>query len=186
MSFTIGCLPFYNAILGFLGYHWFSPPLGIRTNVVSATLVVGPFLIFYYFLLLRFLLQKPLADFLVLGRSRRLTFVFSFSKASRFHFFRPIFWLLSLLSFLSSELIHFYQVERSLATFLHGSSSWVPWDTRTLLMSCWFLSLLICFLHHWVADRDIFILVPFVSWHAPLNCFNPNLALLHVLRIPVF
>ena len=40
------------------------------------------------------------------------------------------------------------------------------------------------FLHHWVADKDIPILVPCVSWHAPLNCLNPNLVLLRVPRIP--
>ena len=39
------------------------------------------------------------------------------------------------------------------------------------------------FLHHWVADRDISILIPFVSWHPFLNCLNLTLALLHVLRI---
>ena len=90
----------------------------------------------------------------------------------------------SLLSFFSSELIPFYQAEKSPSTFLHGSSSWVPRDNRPLLMSCWFLSLLIPFLHHWMADRDIFVMVPCVSWHAPLNCLNPNLALLHAPRIP--
>ena len=40
------------------------------------------------------------------------------------------------------------------------------------------------FLHHWVADRDISILVPYVSWHPFLNCLNPTLALLHIPRIP--
>ena len=39
------------------------------------------------------------------------------------------------------------------------------------------------FLHHWVADRDISILIPCVSWHPFLNCLNPTLALLHVPRI---
>ena len=93
MSFTADCLPFYSVILRFLGYHWFPPfaPLGTKTNVVSATLVAGPFLILPYFLLLRFLLQKPLADFPVLRDPRRLTFVLSFSKASRFHFSDPPF-----------------------------------------------------------------------------------------------
>ena len=82
--------PFYSVILRFLGYHWFPPlaPLGIKTNVMSATLVAGLFLIFHYFLLLRFLFQKPLVDFPILRGPRRLTFVLSFSKASRFLFFQ--------------------------------------------------------------------------------------------------
>ena len=143
-----------------------------------------PFLILHYSLLLRFLLQKSLSNFPVLGGPRRLTFVLSFSKASRFHFFIPTFWLLSLLSFFWIELIPFCQAERSQATFLHDSSSWVSWGTRPLVMSCWFPNPLTPFLHHWVAYRNISILIPCVSWHAPLNCLNPNLALLHVPRIP--
>jgi len=93
MPFTVGCFFFYNAILGFLGYHW-SPPfaaLGIRTNVVLATLVAASFLILHYFPLLRFPLQKPLANFPILGGLRGLTFYPSFSKASRFQFFRSTF-----------------------------------------------------------------------------------------------
>ena len=39
------------------------------------------------------------ADFPILRDLRRLTFGFSFSKASRFHLFRPTFWLLFPLSF---------------------------------------------------------------------------------------
>ena len=58
--------PFYNVIIEFLGYYKFPPfaPLGTRTNVVLATLVAGPFLISHNFLLLVFLPQKSLADFL--------------------------------------------------------------------------------------------------------------------------
>ena len=84
--------------------------------------------------------KSPLLTFPFWGDPRKLTFVLSFSKASRFHFFRPTFWLLSLLSFFPSELIPFCQAERSQATFLHGSSSWVPQSTKPLLMSCWFPS----------------------------------------------
>ena len=40
------------------------------------------------------------------------------------------------------------------------------------------------FLHHWVADRDIYVLIPCISWHAPLTCLNLLLTLLHVPRIP--
>ena len=87
MPFTVGCPSFYSVILGFLGYHWFPPfaLLGTITNVVSTTLVAGPLLIPYYFLLLRFFLQKSLADFLVMGGPRWLTFVLTFSMSSRFH-----------------------------------------------------------------------------------------------------
>ena len=81
------------------------------------------------------------------GDPRGLTFDISFSKASKFHFFRPTFWLLSPFSFFSNELIPFYQAKTSPATFFNGPSSWVPWGTRPLLISCWFLSLLILFLH---------------------------------------
>ena len=94
---------------------------------------------------MRLPLQKPLADFPVLRSPRGLTFDLYFSKASRFHIFRPTFWLLSLLSFFPNGLIPFYQAERSLATFLHGPSSWVPRGTRPFFMSCWFLSLVILF-----------------------------------------
>ena len=107
--------------------------------------VAGPFLILHYFPLLRFPLQKPLANFLILRGSRGLTFDLSFSKTSRFHIFKPTFWLLSLLSFFANGLIPFYQAERSPATFLHGPSSQVPRGTKLLFMSCWFPSLLILF-----------------------------------------
>ena len=172
MPFTVGYSPFYSATLGFLGYDWFLPfaPIDIRTNVVSTTLVADPFLILYYFFLLRFLLQKPLVDIPILEGSRRLTFVLSFSKASRFHLFPdPPFGRFLFCHFFLSELIPFCQTKRSPTIFLYGSSSWVPWDTRPLLMSCWFPSLLIPFLHHWVADRDSSLLVLYVSWHAPLK-----------------
>ena len=127
MPFTIGCFPFYSVILGFLRYHWFPPfaLLCIRTNVVLATLVAGPFLIFHYFLLLRFPLQKSLLTFLFLGCPRGLTFGLSSFKASRFHIFRPTFWIFSPLSFFPSEPIPSYQVKRFPTTFPYGSSSWV-------------------------------------------------------------
>ena len=157
--------PFYSAILGLLEYHWFPlfVHLGTKTNVVSATLVAGSFLILHYFPLLRFSLQKTPIDFPVLGGPKGLTFGLFLSKASRLHFSKPSFGCFSPLSFSPSGLIPSCQAERFSATFLHGSSSWVPRGTRPLLMSCWFLSLLIPFLHHWVADRDISVLVLCVS-----------------------
>ena len=101
IPFTVGYPSLYSVILGFQGYHWFHlfAPLSTRTNVVSATLVAGPFPILHYFSLLRFPLQKPLVDFPILENPRGLAFDLSFFKTSRFHFFRPTFWLLSPLSF---------------------------------------------------------------------------------------
>ena len=71
------------------------------------------------------------------------------------------------LSFFPSELILSCHVESFPSTFLHGSSFWVPRGTSSLFMNCWFLSLLIHFLHNWVADRDISTLVSCVSWSPP-------------------
>ena len=140
VSFTIGYFLFYSVILGFLGYHRFPSfvVLGTITNVVLASLVANPFLIPHYFLLLRFLLQKPLVDFPILGGPRRLVIVPSFFKASRFHFFKPTFWLHSLLSLFPGEL----------TPSLLGSSSWVPQGTRVLVHKYWFPSHLTPFLHH--------------------------------------
>ena len=138
MSFIVGCSFFYSVIIGFPRYHRFPPftPLGTRTNVMPTSLVAGPFLISHYFLLLRFLLQKPLVDFPVLGGPRRLVFVLSFSKASSFQFFKPTFWLPSLLSFVLSELIPFllgWKIASLLPSWFffmgspkyQGSCSWV-------------------------------------------------------------
>ena len=169
MPFTVGCFPFYNVILGFPRYHWFPPfaPLGTRTNVMLATLVAGPFLIPHYFLLFGVLPQKPLVAFPFWGVLKELTFGPSSFKASKSHLFKLNFWLFFPLSFFPSELIPSCQIESFLATFLHGSSFWVPRGTSPLFMNCWFSSLLILFLHHQVADRDLFVLVPCVSWHPP-------------------
>ena len=165
MPFTVGYFPFYSAILGFLGYHWFPlfALLVTRTNVVSATSMDGPFLILHYFILLIFSLRKTPTDLPIQGYPRGLTFGLSSFNTFKFYLFRPNFWLLFLLLFFPSELILSCQDERSLATFPYGSSSWVPRGTGPLLMGCWFLSLMTPFLHNWVADRDISILVPCVS-----------------------
>ena len=107
MLFTVGYFPFYSVILGFLGYHWFFPfaPLGTRTNVLPATLVVDSFLVPHYFLLLGFLPHNPLADFPFWGVLKELTFSPSSFKASRSHIFKLNFWLFFLLSFFTSELV---------------------------------------------------------------------------------
>ena len=137
MPFTVGYPSFYSTILGFLGSHWFPlfAPVGTKTNVVSIALVAGPFLILHYFPLLRFPLQKPLANFLILRGSRGLTFDLSFSMVFRLHLFRSTFWLLLFLSFFLNMLIPFYQAERSSAFFLHGPSFWVPPDLYSWVVS---------------------------------------------------
>ena len=100
--------PFYSVILGLSGTtdspHL--PVLGTKTNVVSATLVASPFLIFHNFLLLVFLPQKPPVDFPFWGVLKELTFGPSSFKA--FTLFRLRFWLPFLLSFFPSELIPSY------------------------------------------------------------------------------
>ena len=64
-----GFTPFYSTFLGFLVYHWFPQfaVLGTKTNVVSVTLVVGPFLIFSLFSLFEDPHQRSLADLPLLG-----------------------------------------------------------------------------------------------------------------------
>ena len=83
-------------------------------------------------------------------------------------FFKLSFWLSSLLSFFPSELIHSRQVE-SLPSyfpswfFILGSSRYQPL-AHELLVS----KLSGFFLHHWVADRDVSIFVPWHSFWAVL------------------
>jgi len=190
MPFTVGCPSFYSAILGFLGYHWFPlfTPLGTRTNVVSATLVAGPFLILHYFPLLRFPLQKSLADFPVLKGFRGLTFDLSFSKASRFHLFRPTFldppfgcfpfchfsqigWFLSIRlkdPQPPSFMVHLPRFPKVPDPYSWVVGSQVFWSFSASLGGWW----------------DIFALVLRVFGHAFLNCLSLNLALLHISRIP--
>ena len=126
MNFTIGCPSFYSAILGLLGYHRFPlfAALGTITNVVTATSVAGPFLIFSLFPSFEVPFSKtPSWLFRSEGGPKGLTFDLSFSKTSRFYLFKPTFWLLSFLSFFLNGTISFYQAERSPATFIHGPSS---------------------------------------------------------------
>ena len=151
MPFTVGCPSFYNAILGFLVYHWFPSfaALCTITNVVSATLVIDSFLIFSLFPSFKILSSKaPPTDFHVLGGPKGLTFNLSFSKTSRYHIFRPTFWLLSFLSLFLNGRIPFHQAERSSTTFFHDPSFWVPRGTRPLFMNYWFPKSSAPFLHH--------------------------------------
>ena len=81
-------------------------------------------------------------------------------------FFRLSFWLPFLLSFFPSKLISSCQVE-SLPSyfpswfFFLSSPRYQPF-THELLVS----KLSSSFLHHGVADRDVSIFVPCVSWHS--------------------
>ena len=139
---------------------------------------------FIIFFLWRFLLQKPLANLPVLRDPRRLTFVLSFSKASRFHLFRPTFWLLFFLSF--SQVSWFLSARLkdlqppSFMVFLLGfhkvlgSYSWIVGSQAFWSFFC---------IIGWLIGTYLFLFLVF-SWHASLNCLNPNLALLHVSRIP--
>ena len=67
-------------------YHCFPPfvALGTRTNVVSATLMTGLFLIFSLFPLLMFPLQKSLANLPLLGSPKGWLSIL-FSKTSRYY-----------------------------------------------------------------------------------------------------
>ena len=90
MNFIVDSHSFYSATLGFLVYHHFPTfaTLDIRTNVVSATLVAGPFLIFSLFPSFEVPSSKSLADFPVLGGPKGLTSNLSFPKASKHHLFQ--------------------------------------------------------------------------------------------------
>ena len=131
-----------------------------------------------------FLFKRPQLTFSFWGVLKGWPLVFLLSKLLDSTFFKSNFWLLFPLSFSPSELILSYQVKSFPATFLHGFSFWVPRGISLLFMNCWFPILLILFLHQWVVDRGISVLVSCISWHALLNCLNPSLALLHVSRIP--
>ena len=140
MIFVVGSIPFYSAFVGFLVYYWFPPfaALGTRTNVVLATLVVGPFLIFSLFS--TFEIPPPPSP-----KSSQLTFLFwevlgltfnlLFPKL-RCYFSDSPFWLLHLLSFSLNGQIPFCQVERSPITFLHGQPPCIARDTRLPLLKC--------------------------------------------------
>ena len=176
MPFTIGCLSFYCAILGFQEYHWFPlfAPLGTRTSVVSATLMVGPFLILHYFPLLRFPLQKPLVDFLVLGVLKGWPLIFSFPRllnstfsGSPFGYF-PLSHFSQMGWFLPTKLKDphppFFMVHLPRFPEIPDPYSWV------------------------VGSQTFWSFFSIIGWlgHAPLNCLSPNLALLHISRIPGF
>ena len=186
MPFIVDCLSIYSAILGLQGYHWFLPLalLGTRTNAALVTLVVGSFLILHYFPFLRFSLQKSLVDFPVLGGLEGWPLIFPFPGLLDSTFSDPPFNCFPFCHF--SQVSWFLSVRLkdpqppSFMVLLPGFPE-VPDPYSWVVGSQAFWSL---FLHHWVADKDISILVPCVSWHAPLNCLNPNLVLLHVSRIP--
>ena len=145
--------------------HWWLVP--------SLFLIIFSFWCFFpKSLLLTFHSGVPLKSWpLVLLPSRSLTF------------FRFSFWLPFLLSFFPSKPIPSCQVE-SLPSycpswfFFLGSLRYQPL-VHELLVS----KLSSSFLHHWVADRDVSVLVPCVFLALLLICLNLILALLHVSKI---
>ena len=86
--FTDGFIPFYSIFLGFLVYHWFPPfaALGTRTNVVSATLVASPFLIFSLYFSFEISPKKFPIDIPFLRGVLRANFQSSLPKAFRCSF----------------------------------------------------------------------------------------------------
>ena len=148
---------------------------------MPATLVAGPFLISHNFLLLVLLPQKSLADFPFRGALKSWPLVLLPSRSLTF--FRFSFWLPFLLSFFPSKPIPSCQVE-SLPSycpswfFFLGSLRYQPL-VHELLVS----KLSSSFLHHWVADRDVSVLIPCVFLALLLSCLNLILALLHVPKI---
>ena len=146
ISFNIGRLFFYSDTLRFPRYHWFPIySLGYQNLCCVSNIGGWSFPHCSLFSSFEVLSSKASSWLSRSGGPRRLTFVLTLSRTSRFHLFRPTFWLLSLLSFFPIELIHFYQAKRSSATFL-GSFSFPGYrGTRPLLMNCWFPSLLIPF-----------------------------------------
>ena len=116
MPFTVGCPSFHSTILGLSGVPLISsicyPEYQNQCCVSNIS-------------------DWPLP---ILRGPKRL--VFFFSKTSRYHLFRPTFWLLSFLSFFLNGQIPFHQAKRFPATFLHSPSFWIPRDTRPLFMNC--------------------------------------------------
>ena len=169
MNFTIGSFPFYSAILGFRGYHWFPPftLLNTRTNVVPATLVAGPFFILNYFLLLRFPLQKAPCW---LSRSGGIL-------ESWLLFFPS----LRLLDSTSSDppfgcfpFCHFSQVNWFLSARLKDPKppSFMvlpPGFPKVPNPYSWVVGSQALWPHYWVSNKDIFVFIPYISWHAPLK-----------------
>ena len=137
------------------------------------------------FPLLKFLLQKPLADFPVLGGSKWLIFNLSFPKTFRYHFSDPLFGCFTLCHFLQMGKFPSIRLKDtqppSFKVHLPGFPelpdlfSWVA----SFQVFCPFLASL----GGWWDTSALILCVP---RHAPLSRLNPNLALLHIPRIPGF
>ena len=147
---------FYSVIIGFWGttdsphlLSWVPEPMLCQQHwwlVPSLFLIIFSFWCFFpKSLLLTFHFGVSLKSWLlVLLPSRSLIF------------FRLSFWLPFLLSFFPSELILSCQVE-SLSNYLRY---------RPLAHELLASKLSGSFLHHWVVDRDVPVLIPCVSWHS--------------------
>ena len=141
-----------------------------------------PSLFSHYFPLLRFLLQKPLADSLVLGGSKGLTSNLLFPKTFRYHFSDPLFGCFTFCHFFQIGKFSFIRIKDPqpppfmvhLLGFpeLPDPFSWVA----SSQIFCPFLASL-------GGRWDTFVFILCVPWHAPLSCLNLNLALLHIPRI---
>ena len=169
MNFIVGSPSFYSAIIGFLVYHYFPPfaVMGTRTNVVLQHWWLVPSLFSHYFLFLRFLLQKPLAKFPILGGSKGVTSNLSFPKTSRYHFLDQLFGCFTF--------CHFLQIGRFLSIKLKDPQppSFMVHLRRFLEVPdpfSWVAgSQVFCpFLHHWVADGthllSFFVFLGMLPW----------------------
>ena len=151
---------------------------------MSTTLIIGPFLVSHSFLLLALFPQNPFADFPLWVVLREPTFNLSSFKASKPYLFRLSFWLSFFLSFVPSELNPFligwkfsqllpFMVLLSGFLEVPSSCSWIV--TLQAIGS---------FLHHWVIEKDIFVLRFLCFLVHFLSCLNIILTVLHDLRIP--
>ena len=150
---------------------------------MSATLVASPFLIFSLFSYFEVHSSKAPSRLSCSGGPKELTFDLSFFKTSRYHLFRPTFWLLSFLSFFLNAWIPSRQAERPPATFpswfIFRCSPKYQTFIYELLVPQVFSPFSVSLGGWW----DTSALVLCVHGHASLSCFNPNLALLHISRI---
>ena len=157
---TVGCFPFYSVILGFQGtvdspilFLWVPKPMSCQS---LRWLVPSFFLIVFFFwclypknFSLTFLSGVSLESWLLISLPSRLLHL-TFSDST--------FWLPFVLSFFSSELIPFLLGWKfsQLLPFMVLLSGFLEVPT----LCSWIVSpkLSDSFLHHWVADKEVFVL----------------------------
>ena len=147
---------------------------------------LAPSLFSHRFLLLRFPFQKPLTNLPLLGGPKGWLLIPPFPKLLNTTFQSYFFSCFTFCPFFLSRQIPFYQAKRSLATFLHGPSPWVPQGTGHFFMKCWFLSPLPFFcIIGWLMGHICYRSL--CSWACSLELSQPQLGLLlHIMRIPGF